>query len=133
MHFEPKIICFLCKWCAYAGADLAGTSRLKYEPNGIIIKVTCSGRVDAQHVLTAFKSGADGVLIGCCHTGSCHYKDGNQKAARKVLLLKRVLKSLGIQEERLRIEQISASESKKFIEVMNDFINKIRSIGPLEV
>ena len=130
--FEPKIICFVCKWCTSAGADLAGTSRMEYMPNTIPIRFMCSSRIDAQHILFTFKSGADGILIGGCHPGDCHYQTGNYKTLRKIELLKRMLKDLGIEEERLRLEWISASEGRRFVEVVNKFTEKIKSLGPLD-
>lgn len=128
--FEPKIVCFLCKWCTYAGADLAGTSRLQYKPNGVAIRLMCSSRVDPQHILSAFKNGADGVFIGGCHPGDCHYQNGNYKTFRRVELLKKIVSSLGFEDERLRLEWISASEGIKYANTMNDFINKIKNLGP---
>jgi len=129
---EPKIICFLCKWCTYAGADLAGTSRMKYLPNGVVIRVMCSSRVDAEQILWAFKQGADGVFIGGCHPGDCHYQKGNYQTMKRVASLKKVLKGLGMEEDRLQLEWISASEGKKFVEVMNGFIEKIRQLENLK-
>ncbi|KYC53319.1 MAG: hydrogenase MvhADGHdrABC F420-non-reducing hydrogenase subunit D [Candidatus Methanofastidiosum methylothiophilum] len=128
--FEPKIIAFLCKWCTYAGADLAGVSRLKFSPNAVPIRVMCSGRVDPSFVLDAFAKGADGVLVGGCHPGDCHYAQGNYKTLRRVKLLKMLLKDMGLEEERLRLEWISASEGNKFREVVNDMVIKIKEIGP---
>ncbi|NPV50404.1 MAG: hydrogenase iron-sulfur subunit [Candidatus Methanofastidiosum sp.] len=128
--FEPKIIAFLCKWCTYAGADLAGVSRLKFSPNAVPIKVMCSGRVDPSFILDAFAKGADGVLVGGCHPGDCHYAQGNYKTLRRVKLLKMLLKDMGLEEERLRLEWISASEGNKFREVVNDMVVKIKEIGP---
>lgn len=125
---EPKIVCFLCKWCTYAGADLAGTSRMKYLPNGVVIRVMCSSRVDTEQILWAFKQGADGVFIGGCHPGDCHYQKGNYQTMKRIALLKKVLKGLGLEEDRLHLEWISASEGKKFVEVMNGFIEKIRQL-----
>ena len=93
--FEPRIVCFFCKWCTYAGADLAGTSRKQYPPNGVVVRVNCSGRIDPQHVLWAFREGADGVLIGGCHPGDCHYQDGNYKTMRRVSFLKKMLEDMG--------------------------------------
>ncbi|MEO0101751.1 MAG: hydrogenase iron-sulfur subunit [candidate division WOR-3 bacterium] len=130
--FEPKLIGFLCNWCSYAGADLAGTSRISYPPNLRVIRVMCSGYVDPQFVLKAFALGFDGVLIGGCHPGDCHYQTGNYKTLRRMKLLKKLLKQLGIEEERLRVEWVSASEGKKFAEVVSDFTEKIRSLGPLK-
>jgi len=129
-EFEPKIIAFLCKWCTYAGADLAGVSRLKFSPNAIPIRVMCSGRVDPSFILDAFAKGADGVLVGGCHPGDCHYAQGNYKTLRRVKLLKMLLKDMGLEEERLRLEWISASEGNKFREVVNDMVIKIKEIGP---
>ncbi len=128
--FEPKIVCFLCKWCTYAGADLAGTSRMEYRPNGVSIRVMCSSRIDPQHILRAFEKGADGVFIGGCHPGDCHYQNGNYKTLRRVALLKKIIKSLGFEEERLRLEWISASEGNKFAKTMNEFISNIKYLGP---
>lgn len=129
-EFEPKIIAFLCKWCTYAGADLAGVSRLKFSPNAVPIRVMCSGRVDPSFVLDAFAKGADGVLVGGCHPGDCHYSQGNYKTLRRVKLLKALLKDMGLEEERLRLEWISASEGNKFRDVINDMVIKIKEIGP---
>ena len=132
-EFEPKIICFACNWCTSAGADLAGTSRMEYQPNGVIIRVMCSSRVDPQHVLWAFKKGADGVFIGGCHPGDCHYQDGNYKTLRRIKLLKKLLGDLGINPDRLRLEWVSAAEGKKFVNVMNEFTDYIRKLGSLEL
>jgi F420-non-reducing hydrogenase iron-sulfur subunit len=131
--FEPKIMCFLCKWCTYAGADLAGTSRMQYEPNSINLRVMCSSRVDPQHILYAFKQGADGVFIGGCHPGDCHYVEGNYKTLRRIILFEKMLEQFGIEKERLRLEWISAAEGKKYVQVMNDFTEQIRSLGPLNL
>lgn len=131
--FEPKIIFFFCKWCTSAGADLAGTSRMEYKPNALNIRLMCSSRVDPQHILWAFSKGADGILVGGCHPGDCHYQDGNYKSLRKVILLKKVLNEFGIDQRRLRLEWISANEGKRFVEVSNEFIEEIRSLGPLNL
>lgn len=128
--FEPRILGFLCKWCAGAGADLAGTSRRPYPPNLIPIQVFCSSRVDPEHILWAFRHGADGILIGGCHPGDCHYQDGNYKTRKRILLLKEVLKELGVEEERLHLEWISASEGQKFVQVIKEFTERLRSLGP---
>ncbi|MBI3483628.1 MAG: hydrogenase iron-sulfur subunit [Acidobacteria bacterium] len=130
-RFEPKIVAFFCNWCTYLAADSAGTSRMKYPPNARIIRVMCSGRVDPQFVLEAFARGADGVLIGGCHPGDCHYQEGNQKALRRYHLLKRVLRDMGIQEDRFRLEWISASEGEKLRAVLTDMVEKVRALGPL--
>ncbi len=131
-QFEPKIIGFLCNWCSYAGADLAGVSRIQYPPNIRIIRVMCSGRVDPVFVLEAFKNGADGVLVAGCHLPSdCHYLSGNFKAQRRIDLLKEVLGQFGIEPERLRLEWISASEGDKFATVIKDMTEQIRKLGPV--
>jgi F420-non-reducing hydrogenase iron-sulfur subunit len=129
--FEPKIVAFFCNWCTYLAADLAGTSRLKYAPNARVVRVMCSGRVDPQFVLDAFAKGADGVLIGGCHPGDCHYQEGNYKALRRFHLMKRFLTEMGIEEDRFRLEWISASEGEKVKLVINDMVEKVRALGPL--
>jgi len=129
-EFEPNIIGFLCNWCSYAGADLAGTSRMKYPANVKTIRVMCSGRVDPVYVLEALKKGADGVLIAGCHPGDCHYQSGNYKANRRMKLLHRLLDDLGIEHQRVQFEYISASEGKKFADVMNDMVQTIKALGP---
>ena len=131
--FEPKIVAFLCRWCAYAGADLAGTSRLQYPPNVVPIRVPCSGRVEPAWVVDALVKGADGVLIGGCHPGDCHYVSGNYKARRRVYLLKKILPELGIEPERVRLEWVSATEGKRFAEVVADFVAQLKELGPLSV
>jgi F420-non-reducing hydrogenase iron-sulfur subunit len=132
-QFEPKLVGFLCNWCSYTGADLAGTARMAYAPNVRIIRVMCSGRVDPQFVLKAFREGADGVLISGCHPGDCHYQDGNTKALRRHRLLSKVLEQFGIERERFRLEWVSASEGTKFQQVCNEFTERIRSLGPLKL
>lgn len=127
---EPRILAFLCKWCAYAGADLAGTTRKHYDPNLISIRVTCSGRVDPAHVLEALAEGYDGVLIGGCHPGTCHYMTGNYKASRRMALLKRLLKQMGVPSQRVRLEWISASEGDRFTAVVNEMIDSLRKLEP---
>jgi F420-non-reducing hydrogenase iron-sulfur subunit len=129
--FEPKILVFCCNWCSYAGADLAGTSRLKIKPNFRVIRTMCSGRLDPAFVFHAFARGADGVLVAGCHPGDCHYSSGNYKARRRVSLLKNVLPQMGIEPERLRLEWISASEGNKFRDTVNEFIDQITQLGPL--
>jgi len=129
--FEPRIVGFLCNWCSYSGADLAGTSRVKYPPNVDIIRVMCSGRVDPQFVIKAFEKGADGVLVCGCHPGDCHYAEGNYKAGRRIPLLKKMLSQLGIEEDRLRLEWVSASEGERFAAVVSDMTEKVRKLGPL--
>ena len=128
--FEPKIVAFCCNWCSYAGADLAGTSRIQYHPAIRIIRVMCSGRVSPLFVLKALSIGADGVLVLGCHPGDCHYIEGNYKAMRRIPLLKKMLKQLGIEEERVRLEWVSASEGARFAEVTDSFTQSIRDLGP---
>jgi F420-non-reducing hydrogenase iron-sulfur subunit len=129
--FEPKIVAFFCNWCTYLAADLAGTSRMKYAPNARVIRVMCSGRVDPQFVLDAFAHGADGVLIGGCHPGDCHYQEGNYKTLRRFHLLKRMLLQMGIEDERCRLEWISAAEADRVRNAINDMVEKVRALGPL--
>ncbi len=133
MSYEPKIIAFLCHWCSYTGADLAGTSRIKYPANINIIRVMCSGRVDPSFVLKAIKDGADGVLICGCHPGDCHYQEGNYKAKRRHMLLQNVLEEFGVDPERVRLEWISASEGDHFAKVAESFTRKIQKLGPLSL
>jgi len=130
VDFEPRIVGFLCNWCSYAGADLAGTSRTQYPTNVDIVRVMCSGRVDPTFVLKAFQLGADGVLICGCHPGDCHYSEGNYKAARRIPMLKRMLEQFGIEAERLRLEWVSASEGDRFATVVNQMTREIKEIGP---
>jgi F420-non-reducing hydrogenase iron-sulfur subunit len=131
-RFEPKIVGFLCRWCAYTGADLAGTSRIKYPPNVTPIRVNCSGRVDPTFVLKALASGADGVLIAGCHPGDCHYTNGNVKTIRRFKLLQRMLGQFGIENERVRLEWVSASEGERYARIVESMTKEIRSLGPLE-
>ena len=131
--FEPKIVGFLCNWCSYSGADLAGVSRIKSSPNIRIIRTMCSGRVDPSFVIRAFELGADGVLVAGCHFGDCHYIEGNFKTMRRVELLKLALKQFGIDERRLRLEWISASEAEKYAEVTFEFTKQIKDLGPLKL
>ena len=131
--FEPQIMSFLCKWCTYAGADLAGTSRLKHAPNSVNLRVMCSSRLDPQHLLYAFKQGADGIFLGGCHPGDCHYVEGNYKTLRRITLFKQMLEDFGIDKDRLLLEWISAAEGKKYVQVMNDFTEQIRAMGPLNL
>ncbi len=130
--FEPLILGFACNWCTYAGADLAGTSRIQYPPNIKMIRVMCSGRVDPTFILKAFALGVDGVFIGGCHPGDCHYIAGNYKAIGRVELTKRLLCEFGIEPERLRLEWVSASEGARFAQLVADFTNTIKELGPLE-
>jgi F420-non-reducing hydrogenase iron-sulfur subunit len=127
---EPTIVAFFCNWCTYLAADLAGTSRMKYAPNVRVIRFMCSGRIDPQFVFEAFAKGADGVLLGGCHPGDCHYQEGNYKALRRYRLISRVLKGMGIEEERFRLEWISASEADRLRDVVNDMVAKLKALGP---
>jgi len=131
--FEPRIVAFLCRWCSYAGADLAGVSRLTYPPNIVPMRVNCSGRVDAEMVLSALEKGADGVLIGGCHPGDCHYVSGNYKTRRRIALLKQALTEVGIDPDRVHLEWISASEGIKFQATMTSYTERIRELGPSPV
>ena len=130
--FEPKIVAFLCNWCSYRGADLAGTSRIKCAANVRAIRVMCSGRVEPAFVLRAFELGADGVLVLGCHPGDCHYAEGNYKALRRMELLKRTLIQLGVGEDRFRLDWVSASEGDRFSHVVNDITEKVRALGPFK-
>jgi len=129
--WQPRIVAFFCNWCTYTAADLAGVSRLKYAANIRVIRLMCSGRVDPQFVLDALVRGADGVLIGGCHPGDCHYVEGNYKMLRRFHMLQRMLKDIGIEDERVRLEWISAAEGEKVRRVVNEMVEKIRKLGPL--
>ncbi len=130
-HFEPRIVGFLCNWCSYVGADLAGTSRLQYPTNVDIIRVMCSGRVDPTFVLKAFQLGVDGVLVCGCHPGDCHYSEGNYKAARRIPLLRKLLEQFGIEPERLRLDWVSASEADRFAAIVKEMTGQVKELGPL--
>jgi F420-non-reducing hydrogenase iron-sulfur subunit len=129
--FEPKIVGFLCNWCSYRAADLAGTARMKYEPNVRIIRVMCSGRVDPTFVLKALSLGADGVMIAGCHPGECHYIEQNYKTIRRFKMLKHTLRALGIEEDRVRLQWASAGEGALLAAAINDMVDKVRELGPL--
>jgi F420-non-reducing hydrogenase iron-sulfur subunit len=131
--FEPRIVAFFCTWCTYTAADLAGTARMTYAPNVRVVRLMCSGRIDPQFILAAFREGADGVLIGGCHPGDCHYQEGNYKALRRITLLKSMLPAMGIEQERLRLEWISASEGDKVQRVTDEMVADIRQLGPLNL
>jgi len=131
--FEPRIVAFFCNWCTYTAADLAGTARMRYSPNVRVVRIMCSGRLDPQFVLTALREGADGVLIGGCHPGDCHYQEGNYKALRRFTLFKRMLGDLGIEPERVRMEWIAASEGDKVQRVINEMTEAVRALGPLKL
>jgi F420-non-reducing hydrogenase iron-sulfur subunit len=131
--FEPKIVAFFCTWCTYTAADLAGISRMRYAPNVRVVRLMCSGRVDPQFVLAALRDGADGVLIGGCHPGDCHYQEGNDNALRRFELLRRLLRAFGIEDERVRLEWISASEGDRVRDVCDEMTERIRALGPLRL
>lgn len=131
--FEPKIVSFVCTWCTSAAADLAGVTRLKYQPNSVNIRVMCSSRVDPVHILEAFRNGADGVFVGGCHPGDCHYQVGNFQTMKRIIILHRLLKSMGISQKRLQLEWISASEGSIYKDAMNKFIDTVRELGSLHI
>jgi F420-non-reducing hydrogenase iron-sulfur subunit len=133
MSFEPKIVGFLCNWCSYTGADLAGTSRIHYDANVRIIRVMCTARIDPTFVIKALREGADGVLICGCHPGDCHYSEGNYKMMRRYPLLKKMLADYGIEEARVRLEWVSASEGQRFADLVNDMTERVRELGPSQV
>ena len=133
-EYEPKLVGFLCNWCSYAGADLAGVSRFQYPTNLRVIRVMCSGRVHPAHILEAFKDGADGVLVAGCHIPTdCHYISGNFKAQRRVAMVKKLMEQLGIEPERLRLEWISAAEGDKFAKTIREMTDDLKKLGPSPV
>jgi len=130
MEFEPRIVGFLCNWCSYAGADLAGVSRIQYPTNIRIVRVMCSGRIDPTFVIDAFLHGADGVLVMGCHPGDCHYIEGNLHAENKAKLLKRLIAETGLEAGRFRLEWVSASEGARFAELVKEFTEQVTKLGP---
>lgn len=132
-NHDPKIVGFLCNWCAYSGADLAGVSRIQSSPTLRPLRLMCSGRIEPAFVLSAFRNGADGVLMAGCHPGDCHYSEGNYRAMRRKLMLDRALEGFGIDPRRLRLEWISASEGEKYAKVSWEMEEQIRELGPLEL
>ncbi len=132
-EFEPAILAFVCNWCTYTAADLAGTSRMVQQPNVRLVRMMCTGMVDPKYVIKALLSGADGVLVSGCHPGDCHYINGNYKARRRVKLLNEILPQFGIDQQRLRLTWVGASEGNEFAATVNNFINEIRELGPLDV
>ncbi len=128
--YEPRIVAFLCNWCTYVGADLAGTSRIQYPPNVRVIRLMCSGGVDQVYILKALLDGADGVLIGGCHPGDCHYLEGNYKARRRVVALNDILESTGFEQERVLLRWISASEGQRFADTITEFTARLKELGP---
>ena len=131
-EFEPKIVAFLCNWCSYAGADLAGTSRMKCPPNVVSIRLMCSGGLDPTYVLKAFKEGADGVLVCGCNPGDCHYVEGNYKALRRVSLLQKMLPQFGIEPRRLQLHWVCASCGDEFVDVVNEITTELKKLGPIK-
>jgi len=133
MSHEPQIVGFLCNWCSYAGADLAGTGRIRYPANVRVIRVMCSARIEPAFVLQALARGADGVLVCGCHPGDCHYSEGNYKTMRRLPLLKQVLKAYGVESDRVRLEWVSASEGQRFAEIVTDMTERLRALGPSRI
>jgi coenzyme F420-reducing hydrogenase delta subunit len=129
-EWEPKLLGFLCQWCSYAGADLAGTSRKKYPPNIKVIRVPCSGRVDPGFVLKALRLGFDGVLVSGCHPGDCHYQTGNYYTRRRMALTKKFLEYMGVEPQRVQTSWVSASEGGKFIDVITEMTKELKELGP---
>jgi F420-non-reducing hydrogenase iron-sulfur subunit len=129
-EWNPKIVGILCNWCSYAGADLAGSARTQYPPDVRIIRVMCTGRVDPLFILKAFVDGADGVLVSGCHFGDCHYLEGNYKAAKRMFVMKSLLKGIGLEDKRLRMTFVSASEGAKWAKVIEDVVNTVKELGP---
>jgi F420-non-reducing hydrogenase iron-sulfur subunit len=129
-RFEPRIVGFLCNWCSYAGADKAGSAQTPYPPNVQVVRFMCSGRMDPQLILSAFREGADGVLVLACHPGDCHYKEGNYRALQRSSLLALLLGELGVDEGRLRFDFVSAGEGDKFVRVVTEMTEAVRSLGP---
>lgn len=130
--FEPNIVAFLCNWCSYAGADLAGTSRIQYPSNVRVIRVMCSGRVNPLFVMNALQQGADGVLISGCHPGDCHYMQGNYYARRRFNLMRNFLEYLGVEPQRVRMSWVSASEGAKWKEVIEEVVKGVKEVGPMD-
>jgi F420-non-reducing hydrogenase iron-sulfur subunit len=130
--FEPKIVLFLCNWCSYAGADLAGTSRLQYAPNVRVVRLMCSGRVEPYFIIEALQAGADGVLVLGCHPGECHYLEGNYRTAARMAILKRMLRQFGLEDGRVRLDWVSASEGIQFASVVNQMTEAVRALGPIQ-
>ncbi|MBI9080665.1 MAG: hydrogenase iron-sulfur subunit [Pseudodesulfovibrio sp.] len=131
-EFEPTILAFVCNWCTYTAADLAGTSRMVQQPNLRLVRMMCTGMVDPKYIVKSLLSGADGVLVSGCHPGDCHYINGNYKARRRVKLLNEILPQFGIEKERVKLTWVGASEGNEFAATVNNFINEIRELGPME-
>ena len=131
-EFEPTILAFVCNWCTYTAADLAGTSRMVQQPNLRLVRMMCTGMVDPKYIVKSLLSGADGVLVSGCHPGDCHYINGNYKARRRVKLLNEILPQFGIEKQRVKLTWVGASEGNEFAATVNSFINEIRELGPME-
>ena len=131
-EFEPTILAFVCNWCTYTAADLAGTSRMVQQPNLRLVRMMCTGMVDPKYIVKSLLSGADGVLVSGCHPGDCHYINGNYKARRRVKLLNEILPQFGIEKERVKLTWVGASEGNEFAATVNNFINEIRELGPMD-
>jgi coenzyme F420-reducing hydrogenase delta subunit len=128
--FQPRVVGFLCNWCSYAGADMTGTSRIIYPPNIRILRVPCSGRVDPLFIVKAFREGADGVLISGCHPGDCHYAEGNYHTRRRLAVMQSLLEFVGIEPGRVRLTWVSASEGKQFAQIVREFTDTVKKLGP---
>ena len=133
VNYKPKIVVFCCNWCSYAGADLAGVSRLQMKSHFRVIRTMCSGRIEPEFILSAFEKGADGVLITGCHPGDCHYISGNYKTLRRYYMLRLIFREFGIYEKRFRLEWVSAGEGLKFQQIVNEFIEQITKLGPIHI
>ena len=131
-EYEPRIVAFLCNWCAYAGADLAGTQRLNYPPNVRVIRLMCTGRVDPGFIVEAFLEGADGVIVAGCHPGECHYESGNRLAERRMTTLQHLLDFIGVEQERVRLTWVSAAEGRKFAQLVETTVEELRALGPFQ-
>ena len=129
-EWNPKIQAIICNWCSYAGADLAGGARIQYPPDVRAVRVMCTGRVDMLFILKAFVDGADGVLVSGCHFGDCHYLEGNYKAAKRMFMIKSLLRNIGLDDKRFRMTFVSASEGAKWASVMEDVVGKVKELGP---
>ena len=130
--YEPRIVAFLCNWCAYAGADLAGTQRLSYPPNVRVIRLMCTGRVDPGFIVEAFLEGADGVIVAGCHPGECHYESGNRLAERRMTTLQKLLDFIGVEQARVRLTWVSAAEGRKFAKLVETTVEELRALGPFQ-
>ena len=128
--YEPRVVAFLCKWCSSAGSDLAGVSRIQYPPNATPITVPCTGAISPMYIMSAFNKGADGVLVSGCHIGDCHYIEGNYLARRKMQLIMELLEFIGVEQNRFRMSWVSAAEGAKFAQVITDFVNDLKPLGP---